>query len=80
MTKQILAGLALSMLATAPAFAQRVYFNDFEAEGTNGTLVNQKALKTVDVQGRVDVITPVNRFKYAPHTTFIDLGGGPDRR
>ena len=77
MTNLFLAGLALSALTVAPAFAERVYFNDFEAEGTRGTRINQRALDTVDVlYGRIDVITDVNRFGYAPRGTFLDLGGG----
>ena len=77
MNTQLLAGLVLA-LTTGPALAERVYFNDFEAEGVGGTKINQRSLQTVDVNpfGRVDVITDVNRFGYAPRTTFLDLGGG----
>lgn len=76
MIKHLLGGVALLAVSATPALAERVYFNNLESEGTRGTLVNQRSLKTLDVSGRVDVITPVNRFGYAPRSTFLDLGGG----
>lgn len=67
--------LAMAAVQT-PAAAERVFFDDFNAEAGGGTAIFQQALSQWDVLGAVDVIGTDNTLGYQVDSTMIDLGGG----
>jgi PEP-CTERM motif len=69
----VLAALALVQL---PAAANRVFFDDFNAEAGGNTAVFQQSLTNFNVAGWIDVIAPDNQLGYTVDSTVIDIGGG----
>lgn len=68
--------LGAALLAPGPAAAERIFFDDFNAEAGGGTAIFQTALTNWTVSGYVDVIGTDNQLGYTVDSSVIDLGGG----
>jgi hypothetical protein len=73
--KGFVAAIVAAVVA-GPAVAERIFFDDFNAEAGGGTAIFQQSLIHWDITGYVDVIGTANQLGYTVDSTVIDLGGG----